>query len=203
MTSRTRKILDPLPQPTETSEEDALKELKSKTATLTSRITKFLIHGISTFYTPEEVRQDIENGNPTVKPTETPRWLISPENRAGKQASTMVIAICGSAILKDLGDSVIVASKRCSVETYLKSGPSTQCNYCQDHGHPTVKCPAQKGNSPPTCAVCAERHATELHVCTIGNCKQGILCTYPPIKCINCDSPHKATDLECPTRIKI
>jgi hypothetical protein len=65
------------------------------------------------------------------------------------------------------------------------------------------KCPVQKDNNPPTCAVCAERHATELHACTICNCKQGILCTHHPIKCINCDSPHKATKLECPTRIKI
>jgi hypothetical protein len=118
---------------------DALKELKPKTATLTSRMTKFLIHGIPTFYTPEEVRQDIENANPTVKLTETPRWLTSPEKRAGKQTSTMVIAICGSATPKDLGDSVIVASKRCFAETYLTFGPSTQCNYCQGYGHPTVK----------------------------------------------------------------
>jgi hypothetical protein len=62
----------------------ALKELKSKTATLTSRVTKFLIHGIPTFYTPEEVQRDIENANPTVKLTETAKWLTNPEKRAGK-----------------------------------------------------------------------------------------------------------------------
>jgi hypothetical protein len=107
----------------------------------------------------------------------------------------MAIAICGSTALKDLGDSVIVTSKRCSVETYLTFGPSTQCYYCQGYGYPTVKRPVQKDNSPPTYAVCAERHATELHACTFGNCKQGILCTYPPIKCINCDSPHKASGM--------
>jgi hypothetical protein len=142
---------------------DALKELKPNTAPLTSQMTKFLIHEIPTFYTPEEIRQDIENTNPTVKVTETPRWLTSPEKRAGKQVSTMIIAICGSATLKGLGDSVIVASKRCSVETYLTFGPSTQCNYCEGYSHPTVKFPVQKDHSPPTCAVCAERHATELH----------------------------------------
>jgi hypothetical protein len=118
---------------------DALKDLKPEEATLTSRMTKFLVHGIPTFYTPDEVRKDIEIANPSVKLTETPRWITSDEKRQGKQASTMVIAICGSATLKDLGESVIVASKRCTVETYHTFGPSTQCNFCQRYGHPSQR----------------------------------------------------------------
>jgi hypothetical protein len=74
---------------------------------------------VPTFYTPDEVRKDIEITNLSVKVTETPRWLRSDEKRQGKQASTTVIAICGSATLQDLGESVIVASKRCTVEIYL------------------------------------------------------------------------------------
>jgi hypothetical protein len=46
---------------------DAPKGLKPKEATLTSRITKFLVHGIPTFYTPDEVRKDIEIANPSVQ----------------------------------------------------------------------------------------------------------------------------------------
>jgi hypothetical protein len=76
-------------------------------------MTKFLVHGIPTFYTPDEVRKDIEIANPSVKLTETPRWLTSDEKRQGKQASTMIIAICGTATFKDLGESMIVARKRC------------------------------------------------------------------------------------------
>jgi hypothetical protein len=182
---------------------DALKDLKPEEATLTSRMTKFLVHGIPTFYTPDEVRKDIEIANPSVKLTETPRWLTSDEKRQGKQASTMVIAICGTATLKDLGESVIVASKRCTVETYLTFGPSTQCNFCQRYGHPSQRCPFEKDKHLPTCAVCAGPHLTELHTCTLDTCRQGILCTHPPIKCVNCDAPHKATDPECPTRTKI
>jgi hypothetical protein len=104
-------------------------------------MTKFRVHGIPTFYTPDEVRKDIEIENPSVKLTETPRWLTSDEKRQGKQASTMVIAICGSTTLKDLGESVIVASKRCTVETYLTFGPSTQRNFCQRYGHLSQRCP--------------------------------------------------------------
>jgi hypothetical protein len=55
--------------------------LKPKTTTLTSQMTKFFIHGIPTFYTPE-VRQDIENAYPTVKLIESPIWLTSPKKRA-------------------------------------------------------------------------------------------------------------------------
>jgi hypothetical protein len=154
---------------------DALKDLKPEEATLTSRMTKFLVHGIPTFYTPDEVRKDIEIANPSVKLTETPRWLTSDEKRQGKQASTMAIAICRTATLKDLGESVIVASKRCTVET----------------------------SDPQPSAVCAGPHLTELHTCTLDTCRQGILCTHPPIKCVNCDAPHKATDPECPIRTKI
>jgi hypothetical protein len=64
---------------------DALKDLKPEEATLTSRMTKFLIHGIPTFYTPDEVRKDIEIANPSVKLIETPQWLASDEKRQGKQ----------------------------------------------------------------------------------------------------------------------
>jgi hypothetical protein len=52
---------------------DALKGLKPEEATLTSRITKFLVHGIPTFYTPDEVRKDIEIANPSVRLTGTPQ----------------------------------------------------------------------------------------------------------------------------------
>jgi hypothetical protein len=107
---------------------DAPRDLKPE-ATLISRMTKSLVHGIPIFYTPGEVRKDIEIANPSVKLAETPRWLTSDENQ-GKQASTMVIAICGTATLKDLGESVIVARKRCTVETYLTFESSTQYNFC-------------------------------------------------------------------------
>jgi hypothetical protein len=45
---------------------DALKDLKPE-ATLTSRMTKFLVHGISIFYIPDEVHMDIEIANSSVK----------------------------------------------------------------------------------------------------------------------------------------
>jgi hypothetical protein len=138
----------------------ALEGPKPGGATLTSRMAKFLVHGIPTFYTLDEVRKDIEIANPSVKLTETPRFT-SDETRQGKQASTMVIVICGTATLKDLGESVVVASKRCTVETCLTFGPSTQCNFCQRYGHPSQRCPFEKDKHLPTCAVCAGPHLTE------------------------------------------
>jgi hypothetical protein len=63
--------------------------------------------------------------------------------------------------------------------------------------------PIRKDKHLSTCAVCAGPHLTELHTCTLDTCRQGILCTHPSIKCVNCDAPHKATDPECRTRTKI
>jgi hypothetical protein len=103
-----------------------IQRIETKNCYLDKLDDEVLTYGIQTFYTPEDVRQDIENANLTVKLIETLRWLTSPEKRAGKQASIMIIAICGPAILKGLGDSVIVASTRCSVETSLAFGPSTR-----------------------------------------------------------------------------
>jgi hypothetical protein len=51
---------------------DPPSNLKPEEATLTSRMTNFLVHGIPTFYTPDKVRKDIEIANSSVKLTETP-----------------------------------------------------------------------------------------------------------------------------------
>jgi hypothetical protein len=48
---------------------DTLKDLESKTATLTSQTTKCLNYGIPTLYALEDVKQGVENVNPTVKLT--------------------------------------------------------------------------------------------------------------------------------------
>jgi hypothetical protein len=44
----------------------------------------------------------------------------------------MAIANCRTATLKDLGGSVIVASKRCTVETYLTSDPQPNITSAND-----------------------------------------------------------------------
>ena len=35
------------------------------------------------------------------------------------------------------------------------------------------------------------------------NSKKGPACTHPPIRCANCNTPHKASDPNCPERIKL
>jgi len=34
-------------------------------------------------------------------------------------------------------------------------------------------------------------------------CKKGSACTHLPIWCVNCDALHKASDPNCPERIKL
>jgi hypothetical protein len=131
---------------------------------------------------------------------ETARWLTTPEKRVGKQASTMVISLAGTVTMEDLGTPTLIAFNRlCTIQQYFQFSPTQQCNKCQRYGHPLQKCPA----TTPTCGVCAENHSTSAHPCTIPACKAGPTCTHPPICCINCKAPHKATDPNCPQRIMV
>jgi hypothetical protein len=114
----------------------------------------------------------------------------------------MVIAIFVTTTLKDLGQRVTIASKRCTVETCLTFRPSTQYNFCRRYGRLSQRCAFKKVQYLPACTVCAGPHLIEIHTCTLDTCKQGILCTHPPIKYINCDAPHKVTNLEC-TKIQL
>lgn len=62
------------------------------------------------------------------------------------------------------------------------SNKVTQCYNCQMFGHGSSRC---KVNT--FCAICAGKHPT-----------RG--CTSETVKCINCDGPHKALSLDCPSR---
>jgi hypothetical protein len=180
--------------------EDALHEFPIASSRISQRWTRFIVHGIPTTATPENVRTEIETTYPVLKMGQTPRWLTSPDRRQGKEASSMVITLIGEMTKKSLGaNSLVMFNRKCDIAEYITFGPSTRCNKCQQYGHPTQRCTA----SYHTCAVCALPHPTREHPCTIGNCKAGHSCNHPPIRCTNCQQPHKASDRNCPTYVKI
>jgi hypothetical protein len=180
--------------------EDALHELPIASSRISQRWTRFIIHGIPTSATPETVRTELEVTHPSLKMGQTPRWLTSPERRQGKEASSMVIILIGEMTKKSLGaSSLAVFNRECDIAEYITFGPITRCNKCQQYGHPTQRCMADNH----TCAVCALPHPTKDHPCAIGNCKAGHSCNHPPIRCANCQQPHKASDRNCPTYVKI
>ena len=112
----------------------------------------------------------------------------------------MVVTFIGEMTKKSLGaTSLAVFNRQCNIAEYISFGPSTQCNKYQQYGHPTQCCTA----ATYTCAVCALPHPTREHPCAIGNCKAGHSCRHPPIRCANCQQPHKDSDRNCPTYAKI
>jgi hypothetical protein len=180
--------------------EDALHEFPIASSRISQRWTRFLIHGIPTVATPEDVRTEIETNYPSLRMGQTPRWLTSPERRQGKEASSMVVTFVGEMTKKSLGATrLAMFNRECNVAEYISFGPSTRCNKCQTYGHPTQRCTADGY----TCAVCAQPHATKDHPCAIGNCKAGHSCNHPPIRCANCQQPHKASDRNCTTYVKL
>jgi hypothetical protein len=180
--------------------EDALHEFPIASSRVSRRWTRFIIHGIPTTASPETARTEIETTYPSLQMGQTPRWLTSPERRQGKEASSMVVTFVGEMTKKSLGaTSLALFNRECNIAEYISFGPSTQCNKCQQFGHPTQRCTA----SDHVCAVCAQQHPTRNHPCAIGNCKAGHSCSHPPIRCANCQQPHKASDRNCPTYVKI
>jgi len=180
--------------------EDALHEFPVVSSRISHRWTRFIVHGIPTSATPEDVRTEIENTYPALRMGQTPRWLTSPDRRQAKEASSMVITFVGEMTKKSLGATKLAMfNRQCEIAEYISFGPTTRCNKCQLYGHPTQRCTADTH----TCAVCAHPHATKDHPCAIGNCKAGHSCNHPPIRCVSCQQPHKASDRNCPTYVKI
>jgi hypothetical protein len=180
--------------------EDALHEFPITSSRISQRWTRFIIHGIPTTATPEDVRTKIENTYPTLQLGQTPQWLTSPDRRQDKEASSMVITLIEEITKKSLGATKLAMfNRQCDIAEYIPFGPSTRCKKCQLYGHPMQLCTADIF----TCAVCAEPHNPKDHPCGIGNCKAGHTCNHPPIRCVSCQQPHKASDRNCPTYVKI
>jgi hypothetical protein len=177
---------------------ESIKFVGDGTAIVNEKWSKFLLHGVPTFGTLEEIRNDVEIYYPKLKLGQTPRWLAPADKRTGKPASTIVLAFIGTVTSKDIDRSLTVLNKVCHLSPYYPYGPQTQCHRCQQYGHATELC----GVENPACAVCAGNHLTKDHQCEVSKCKTGPVCVHGDIKCAACGNPHKASDRSCPMRIK-
>ena len=161
--------------------------------------SQFLLHGVPTHLSLPEISQSISSNYPQLTQSLTPRWLTPADRREHKANSTIVMTLTGNIKKAQIGrQHLIVCNRQCELDDYIAYGRSTQCRKCQTYGHPAALC-----RNNPRCAVCADSHETKEHPCTLPICKKGPACTHPPIRCANCDSPHKASDPNCPERMKI
>jgi hypothetical protein len=163
------------------------------------RYSQFLLHGVPTHLSLPEISQSISSNYPQLIQSQTPRWLIPAHRREHKANSTIVMTLIGNIKKAQIGrQHLIVCNRQCELDDYIAYGRSTQCRKCQAYGHPAALC-----RNNPRCAVCADPHETKEHPCTLPICKKGPACTHPPIRCANCNAPHKASDPNCPERIKL
>jgi len=163
------------------------------------RFSQFLLHGVPTHLPLSEISQSLSTNYPQLIQGQTPRWLTPADRQEQKTHSTVVMTLTGNIKKANIGrQHLIVGNHQCKLDDYIAYGRSTQCRKCQGYGHPATLC-----RNDSRCAVCAEPHDTKEHPCTLPICKKGPTCTHPPIRCANCDAPHKASDPNCPERIKL
>jgi hypothetical protein len=163
------------------------------------RFSQFLLHGVPTHLSLPEISHSLSTNYPQLIQGQTPRWLTLTDRREQKAHSTIVMTLTGNVKKANIGrQKLIVCNRECQLDDYIPYGRSTQCRNCQAYGHPAALC-----RNNPRCAVCADPHETKEHPCTLPICKKGPSCTHPPIRCANCNAPHKASDPNCPERIKL
>jgi len=163
------------------------------------RFSHFLLHGVPTHFSIPEISDSITTNYPQLVQGQTPCWLTPAERREHKTNSTIFMTLTGSVKKTAIGhQNLIVCNCECQLDDYIPYGRSTQCRNCQAYGHLAALC---QNNS--CCAVCAGCHETREHLCTLPTCRKGPTCTHPPIRCANCNSPHKATDPNCPERVNL
>jgi hypothetical protein len=166
---------------------------------INGRWTKFFVHNVPTNAKLPDIKTEIETTYPSLHLATEPRWLVPEDRRLNKTSSTIVISLTGATDLKHLGTtSLAICNRLCRITAYFAWTPSTHCHHCQGYGHHTKLCKADK----PTCAVCAQQHATREHFCPISTCRAGGACIHPPFKCASCGAAHKANDPQCPVRVK-
>ncbi|MDX6284375.1 MAG: hypothetical protein QOH03_5446 [Kribbellaceae bacterium] len=163
------------------------------------RFSQFLLHGVPTHFSIPDISRSITTNYPQLVQGQTPRWLTPADRREQKTNSTIVMTLTGNIRKSEIGRQyIIVCNRECQLEDYISYGRSTQCRNCQRYGHPAALC-----RNASRCAVCAEPHETKDHPCNLPICKKGPACTHPPIRCANCNTSHKASDPNCPERIKL
>jgi len=163
------------------------------------RFSQFLLHGMPTHLSIPEISQSLSSNYPQLVQGQMPRWLTPTERREHKANSTVVITLTGTIKRASIGcKHLIVCNRECQLDDYIAYGRSTQCHNCKIYGHPAAHC-----RNGCRCAVCAGPHETKEHPCMLPICKKGPAYTHPPIQCVNCDAPHKASDPNCPERIKL
>jgi hypothetical protein len=150
---------------------------------------KLAIHGVPTELYPDTkegmwtLQTDIEQQNYAVQLTQLPRYISHPDKRAGKAASSIIIAVCTRTEadkLKRTRVNINYAPRQTT--DYYSSRPTDQCRCCQKLGHHQATCKADDG---PVCGFCAEVYPSDKHSYPQCPDRVGKSCTHTKPKCAN------------------
>jgi hypothetical protein len=152
------------------------------------------------------LQADIEQQNYAVQLTQLPRYMSHPDKRAGKAASSIIIAVRTHAEADKLKRThVNVNYAPCRKTDYYSPRPTDQCRRCQKLGHHQATC---KANDGPIGGFCAEVHPTDKYSYSQCPGRVGKLCAHTMHKCANCveagndDTNHAALNPHCPIKAK-
>ena len=162
---------------------------------LDTPVTQLLVHGIPTTYAMATVAAELTTYNAGLALAGQPRWLTTEESRAGKSASSIVIAITGPRAPTFVGKRLAAFSTTYRTERRLRFNSLTQCSNCHGFGHHSNKC-----TNAASCRWCALTHPTGGHTCPTATCRvRGRPCDHSALKCVNCNGPHDAHSTSCPS----
>jgi hypothetical protein len=171
---------------------------------------KLAVHGIPTDHYPDteegmqRLQEDIEQSNGPLTLAQPPHYMSHPDKRAGRTASSVVIAVRTQEELNKLKrNKVTVLFEPRKVTDYFTARSIDQCRRCQQLGHHQATC---RNNSGPICSFCAGNHPTEKHQCPECPNRLGKSCPHTAHKCSNCtaagntDTEHVAFNPRCPIK---
>ena len=143
-----------------------------------------------------KLREELEAENAGVSVPAEIRWLSGAKakarfHREGCGSSSVVAAVLGEEVFNHLcRRGIRLPEGRHEVDAFEEERPDALCLRCGEWGHITPHCEAKE----PKCAICAARHTTRDHQCSVDGCKvgRGRMCPHTTARCANCGGPHSA-----------
>jgi hypothetical protein len=170
------------------------------------------MHGIPTDLYPDTekgmkaLQEDIEQQNYSGVLAQPPHYMLHPDKRIGKAASSIVIALHTQSEAEQLKcNRVNVNLSPRNVTDYFTARSTDQCRHCQPLGHRHATWKADTG---PMCGFCTGYHATDKHACPQCPMCIGKSCDHIAYRCSNCiaagnlDVAHAAFNPRCPVKSK-
>jgi hypothetical protein len=94
-------------------------------ACVSEKWTQFILSNVPTTATFDEISREVEMLYLEMRLGQSPRWRTTAEQRAGKDASSVVLTVVGQQTTKSIGRSQLyLSNRRCFLKEYVMFGPT-------------------------------------------------------------------------------